>query len=104
MAFKEDFSAFFNADGFGDDFIYTPKVGAAISAVGIFDDAYYAEQGGEVAVAGSQPRIQYESAKIPDPVYGESITVKGKDYKIIEIQPDGTGTTTILLELQDGAC
>ena len=99
MAFTEDFSTFFNADGFGVEFIYTPNVGISITAIGIFDDAFFAAPGGEVAIAGSQPQIVYETAKIPDsPVYGEEITINGKDYKIVGIHPDGTGTTTLILE------
>lgn len=105
MAFQEDFSVFFNTDGFGEEFTYTPKVGAAVTLVGIFDDAYFAAQGGEVEVAGSQPRIQYETAKIADaPVYGETVTARGVDYTIVEVQPDGTGTSTLILERKDGSC
>lgn len=106
MAFEEDLSPFFDVDGFGVPFTYIPEVGAPISAVGIFDDAFYAAQGGEVSVAGSQPQLQYPTASIPDePIYGEGIQVNGKEYSITSIQPDGTGITTLMLEVQeDGSC
>ncbi len=106
MAFAEDFSTFFNVDGFGVEFIFTPNVGAAITTIGIFDNAYFAAPGGEVDVAGSQPQLVYQTSAISDPpVYGEKITVNGNDYTIVGIHPDGTGTTTLMLELKDdGTC
>jgi hypothetical protein len=105
MAFEEDFSIFFDTSGFGDDFIYQPKIGSSLTLIGIFDAGYYAAPGGEVAVASNQPQIQYETAKIADaPVYGEGITFKGIDYTIVGIEPDGTGTTILKLERTDDAC
>lgn len=105
MAFTEDLSAFFNTDGFGEEFIYKPKAGAALTLVGIFDNAYYAERGGDIVVAGSQPRLQYETAKIdPKPVDGDTITLRGEEYTIVNIEPDGTGVTTLMLERKDDTC
>lgn len=107
MAFAEDLTVFFDTEGFGVEFIYTPKdVGSSVSAIGIFDDEYIALQGGEVDIAGSQPRIQYETAKIPHrPAYEDRIQVNDRQYTIVEVQPDGTGITTLLLELRDdGSC
>ncbi len=106
MAFAEDLSVFFDTNGFGEEFTYYPKVGPSLTLVGIFDAAYFAAPAGEIAVASNQPQMQYETAKISDgPVYGETITYKGKDYTIVNIQPDGTGVTTLLLEVSDdGAC
>ncbi len=106
MAFEEDFDVFFDPDVFGEPFTYTPEVGASVAGIGVFDDAYTAAQGGEVMVASSTPQIQYETAKInPAPRYGERLTVKGQDYTIVGIQPDGTGVTTLMLEVDDdGTC
>lgn len=105
MAFDEDFSIFFSSDGFGVSFTYTPNVGASITGLCIFDDAYFAVPGGEVSVEGSQPQIQYETSKIAiKPVYGEKITVNGNDYKIVSVHPDGTGITTLILEAVDEPC
>jgi hypothetical protein len=105
MAFAENFSIFFDTAGFGVEFTYTPKAGKAIKAIGVFDAAYFAATGGEVSVAGSQPQLVFETSKIPDPAYGETIHVNNKDYTIVGIHPDGTGTTTLILEEKDdGAC
>ena len=105
MAFEEDFSIFFDTNGFGEEFTYNPNVGSSLTLVGIFDAGFYAAPGGEVAVASSQPQIQYETAKIPDaPIYGETVTYKGRDYTIVGIEPDGTGVTTLILEKSDDAC
>ncbi|MAR56937.1 MAG: hypothetical protein CMM93_07115 [Rickettsiales bacterium] len=105
MAFSEDFSVFFNADGFGEEFTYYPNIGSPVTLMGIFDNAYFAAAG-EVAIASNQPQLVYETAKLNEkPAYGERITIKDKDYVIVGIQPDGTGTTSLALEEQnDDAC
>jgi hypothetical protein len=105
MAFEEDFGVFFDNDGFGVAFTYTPNVGAPIESIGIFDAAYFAAPGGEVDVESSQPQLHYETAKITaKPVYGEKITVNGNDYVIVGVHPDGTGTTILRLEIADDPC
>lgn len=106
MAFVEDLTPFFDTDGFGEEFTYFPAIGSPIVAVGIYDNAFYSAQGGEIEVAGSQPQVVYATASIPEaPVYGERLTVKGKDYTIVGIEPDGTGITTLKLEVRDdGSC
>jgi hypothetical protein len=105
MAFAEDFSVFFDVDnGFAIDFTYIPKIGAEIAAKGIFDDAYFDASGAEVAIAGSQPRLVYTSAAFATPEYGEAIRIDSTNYTIVGIQPDGTGNTTLILEIADDAC
>jgi hypothetical protein len=104
MAFTEDFSVFFDTDGFASEFTYTPKIGAEITVNGIFDQAFYEVSGGEVGIAGNQPRIVYETLKIPSPLYGDGIRIDGKYYTIVGIQPDGVGTTTLILEDSDAPC
>lgn len=103
MAFTEDFSVFFDTDGFASEFTYYPNVGAEITVNGIFDQAFYEVSGGEVGIAGNQPRIVCETAKIPSPVYGEKVKIDGNVFTIVGIQPDGTGTTTLILEEADDA-
>lgn len=106
MALDEDFDIFFDPDVFGVPFTYTPSVGPSVAGIGIFDNDYYAAQGGTVDVASTQPQIMYETAKItPPPVYGERLTVKGQTFTIVGIEPDGTGVTTLKLEEgDDGSC
>ena len=81
-------------------FTFTPQVGAPETSVGIFDDAYSAANGGEVSVSGSTPQLVYETASLTlAPIYGDAITVNAITYTVVEIEPDGTGTTTLKLEL-----
>lgn len=106
MALEEPFDVFFDTDTFGVPFTYTPKVGASVPGVGIFDNDFYAATGGEVTVASTQPQLMYETAKIqPAPVYGEAIAVNGQEFTIVGVRPDGTGVTTLMLEVDDdGSC
>lgn len=102
MAFEEDFTQFFEKDdGFAEECLFTPAAGgAAVKFSGIFDAAYFGAEGAEVNVSGNQPRVQYESALFTA-VFGDAVKVKGIEYRIVAIEPDGTGTTLLILEKPD---
>ncbi len=100
MAFAENFAEFFNTSDFAVSATYTPTVGSPVIVEGIFDNEYFAVDLSEVSVSGSQPKFTYESSKISSPKLGDSMSISAINYKIVEIQPDGTGITTILLEKQ----
>lgn len=104
MAFTEDHSIFFDVDGFAIAFTYTPAGGASVSLKGIFDEAYF-EQSGAFDVSGNQPQIMFETASLASaPAYGDAVCINETPFLIVEVQPDGTGITTLKLEKQDGAC
>lgn len=104
MAFEEDISVFFEdvAVSFATEFSYTPAAGDTQQVRGIFDAAYIGVDGGGVPVAANQPQIVYATSNIqPAPQYGDSVQINNKDYMIVNVQPDGTGITTLLLDEKD---
>lgn len=86
--FAEDLSAFFRASEHG-----TPAVIAGAPVVGIFDDAYASEL--EIADTGPRFLCPEASARV---VVGETITVAGAAFKVVERKPDGTGLVELVLE------
>lgn len=72
----------------------TPEVGTAFT--GIFDAAYLAALG---VVEASGPVLVVRSQDVSDNgVEQESIlTISGADYIVTNVQPDGTGITTLHL-------
>lgn len=99
MAFTEDLSVFFDTDDFAVSAAFTPRSGGAATNIkGIFDKEYVAVgDGAEVAVAATQPMFQTASAGLTA-ARGGTLVVDGVTYTIVEVKPDGTGTTILILE------
>lgn len=64
--------------------------------VDVIFSAGYAESQG--FVAGNQPTIQVMASLIPGVKKDSFVHVKGVDYTVGEVQPDGTGMVLLLLE------
>lgn len=90
--FAEDLSAFFDVAG---GFAVNATVGAVSFPV-IFDNGYQSALGGMVESTG--PVCQAKSADVSTVAQGTSITINAVAYRVREVQPDGTGVTTLFLE------
>ena len=53
---------------------------------------------GLAGMASTQPSALVRSADVADVSVGGSLDVNGATYVVAELQPDGTGMTTLLLE------
>lgn len=94
---------FFN-DGAGEfetAATYTPVGGSAVSITGIYDDETIADQADvEVGERGSQPEFQCKTADVPSAGHGDTLTVGSQAHKVVGVDKDGTGVTTLILEKQ----
>ena len=88
MAFTEPLSSFF-AD-FGEEAIW--KGTESISA--IFDNAFNLTGG---VVEDTKPSILVQSGEVAGVEQQQTINVRNMDYRIVGIQPDTNGGTTLLL-------
>lgn len=102
-AIDEDFSIYYDADdGIAVTAEYTSKryqhpSSQSIDVNGIFDDEFSSVEG----VGTSLPMFEYESDNLPDIARGDKITIPkvgGITYTIRSFQPDGTGSTELILE------
>lgn len=77
-----------------DDCGVTIQVGSGeIRAV--YDNPYAALTDDYGIVGGSQRILYCVSGDVTSLKIGSSVTIDGKTYKVISIEPDGTGLTTI---------
>lgn len=88
MAFAEYFAGYFH--DFGEDVVLA---GATVRA--IFDNGY---ANAFDVVAGSVPKLTLAEADLGAAVRDSAVTVRGIAYTIADIQKDGTGMATLLLE------
>lgn len=71
------------------------------SFVGIYDSEYHdADMIGGVPFASSQPRLKCRTADVTGVSRGTALSVDGVSVKVRNIQPDGTGMTELVLEVQ----
>ena len=90
--FTESLAPFFDVTG---GFAVQATMGASSFPV-IFDNAYQSPLGGMIESTG--PVCQAKSADVSTAVQGTAITIASVSYKVREVQPDGTGITTLFLE------
>lgn len=75
----------------------TTRHGEVVSFAVIFDNAYAGLLGDRLE--GAQPQAVARSADVADLTHGSACTINGTDYVVAGLQPDGTGMTTLILEL-----
>jgi len=96
----DDRAIFFGVDDFGTAATYHPSVGASSTVNGIFDNEFIeVDVGGNIGVAMQQKRFVCRTADIPNATENEQMTINGIDHFIRIVQADGTGITTLVLEI-----
>ncbi len=90
MAFTENYADFFA------DFAVNATMGSATFPV-IFDRAHIESLG----ISATQPVAVAKTSDVSSASRGTSITIPvgGTAYKVLDNQPDGTGMSTLILEL-----
>jgi hypothetical protein len=64
----------------------------------IFGNEYVVARGSEeVGVGTSAPTALCKTADVPAAAEGDTLTIDGMTYHILEVQPDGTGVTLLIL-------
>lgn len=93
MAMVEDLMPFFNAAEFA-----TAATLGGVAVLGIFDRAYAEASLGFGSAASSRPSYTLPTSQATS-AQGATLVVAGAgSYLVAEVQPDGTGITTLMLE------
>lgn len=97
----DDRSYFVAVDDFGVAATYTPAGGVASTVNGVFDNDFVeVDTGGSVTFAQQQATFMCRTADVSSAAEGDAITISGENYIVRIVQPDGTGMTNLILELQ----
>ena len=77
---------------------FTPAGGASRPVGGIFDRISELTDIGELISAdGVAAMFNVYSGDIADAALGDSMTVQGNTYRVVGLEPDGTGRTVMIL-------
>ncbi len=98
MPFQENFDSFTNPDDFAGCAVYTWQSGQVKTIEGIFDHAYLDLDVGTAGMEGNQPMFLGKECDLIGARQGDTLTLSGKAYSVVGVQPDGTGMVLIKLE------
>lgn len=95
MSLGDDLSVFFNLAEFADEVTVLP---GNRKFPAIFDEQFFDPESGEMYLEGSKPFLTCKGSDLAaDLVKGKRIQVKGKQYSVLQIQTEGTGTAVVIL-------
>lgn len=97
-----DRAVYLNPDEFGTLALYTPAGGSAVEIAGIFDAPHLQIRMGDLdaGITSASPSFLVRSADLPAGAAqgaGDTIDIGGTVYRVVEIAPDGTGMTLLVL-------
>ena len=90
MSFTEDFDAFLSESDFAVSAVFS-RSGATVSV--IFDADYQDPLGQEA----STPMAEGKASDFSGVVQGDTLTINSIEYRISNVQPDGTGWIALKL-------
>jgi hypothetical protein len=70
----------------------------AVQVAGIFSNGYAAGDVGALGMASTGTMLEVPTASVPRSPEGKSVVVRGRAYVIAAHQPDGTGSSRLMLE------
>jgi hypothetical protein len=93
-----DLVAFFDTDAFAQTATYTRIGYPSVSISVIFDSEYSVVEGVvETGMGVPAPQALCKSSDVANASRGDTLLVGGMTYYVLEVKPDGTGVTTLVL-------
>jgi hypothetical protein len=94
--FAEDLTLFLSPSEFSVPAQANMRFGDVLQFQVIFDNGYEPALGGFAEASG--PTALVQSALVQDLAHGSQIEISARTWRVVEIRPDGTGMTTLVLE------
>ena len=93
-------SAFLSTDDFGQSATFTPSGGSSSTISGIFDAADgLVDLGGRVGITSDSPQFHCRTSDVSSAAEGDALVTGSVTYVIRDVIDDGTGMTTLMLEV-----
>jgi hypothetical protein len=93
-----DLAEFYATDVSGTTGSFTHIGSSAVSINGIFGNIYFDISGGETSIEGKNASFMCRTSDVSNAAHGDTLAVSGTTYKIRGVQPDGTGSTNLILQ------
>ena len=104
-----DFNNYFDLKAHGVSAVFT-NTGGTAKTIQIILNEEYIDVGDEVSIESNQPMAYCRSIDVLDAVFGNTLAVSAildiegnvisaaQNYNIVDVQPDGTGITILILQ------
>tara|TARA_Y100001938_G_scaffold136950_1_gene200522 strand:- start:46 stop:351 length:306 start_codon:yes stop_codon:yes gene_type:complete len=95
----QDLLNFFDTDTHGTS--ASVSIDGTVTSISvILNEEYFAIAGESVDVDGTQPVVTCRSSDVSNIDTDDTIVINARTYNIVNIQPDGTGVTVLILQDQ----
>ena len=86
------------APEFSESVTWTPAGGSATSIIGIVDvQSEVTDIGEMIQMDGVAATIDVATKHMPGVAHGDVVVARGVTYKVVGVEPDGTGRTMVVL-------
>ena len=99
VALNKDLSVFVNPNDFGQSVTFTRSNNTTLTVNGVADFEHLMINEASNDVSGYQPVLNCKTTDILSIEPDDSVEINNKNYRIIDIQPDGTGMSKIILRI-----
>jgi hypothetical protein len=90
---------FFDTDEFASSAVYVDTAGETHDITVIFNEPFHVQAVGGIEYQSKDPSVLCKSVDVIDADSSAEIIYKTVTYHVIEVQPDGTGITILILSL-----
>jgi hypothetical protein len=97
---ENDQLGFLDTETHGLTVSYTPSGGSASNIKAIVNDEYFGIDGDSVDIEGKQIFLTCRTSNAPNAAHGDTFAFESKTFKVVNVRPDGTGFTEMVLEEQ----
>ena len=97
---ENDQLGFLDTETHGLTVSYTPDGGTASDIKAIVNDEYFGIDGDSVDIEGKQVFLTCRTADVPNAAHNDTFVFESKTFKSVNVRPDGTGFTEIVLQEQ----
>lgn len=99
VALSKDLRIFVNPKDFGQEVIFTRVNNTTLTVNGVADFEHLMMSEGSNNVSGYQPVLNCKTQDIISIEVDDLVQINNKNYRIIDIQSDGTGMSKIILRI-----
>lgn len=92
-----DRALLFDPAAFAEAATWSPQAGAPAAVSGIFTDGHRS-QFGEAGVSATLATFTLDAATAPGLSAGDGLTARSVDWRVADVQPDGSGLIRLILE------
>jgi hypothetical protein len=95
-----DRAAFFNTAEYAETATFSLLAGVASTAApkGVFDERFHSVKlSGDMSVDSTDPAFTCAAADVPGVKQGDTVSIRGITYNVVDPQPDGTGLIVLIL-------